>query len=370
MKALRRFGGLLLVSAGLVLLTTLGHARAADNAVPGDFNLQVTPSPLVTTIKPGTKSQVELKIHNSGTGAEELKIEPRSFTLSSDSTTVDLLGTAPPEISGWLTFSQPKFTLHPGEWTTENIVLNPPKDVGFSYSFALVISRQSNPKPLPGSRAINGSLAVFTLVNVDRPGATSNLEVSSFSVSKHLYEYLPATLSVKFRNTGNTIAQPFGNIFIQRGSKDKTPMNSLSVNETRGYILPGTERTITATWNDGFPVYQTIKNNDGTTSQKLVWNWAKLSQLRIGRYTAHLVAVYNQGGRDVPIEGTVSFWVIPWKILLVLLVVTLLVLFALFMLGYVIVRGFKRRRAKRAAKKTAKAAGTTSNAAEATDDVK
>jgi hypothetical protein len=89
-------------------------------------------------------------------------------------------------------------------------------------------------------------------------------------------------------------------------------------------------------------VYKTTAVN-GTESQKLVWNWAKLSQLRIGRYTAHLVAVYNQAGRDVPIEGTVSFWVIPWKILLVLLLVVLLVLFALFILVRSIVRFIRKR---------------------------
>ncbi|HSX15674.1 MAG TPA: hypothetical protein VLF40_02700 [Candidatus Saccharimonadales bacterium] len=370
MKGLKRFAGLLLAISLLMPLFALGQSHAANTAIPSDFNLQVTPSPLFANVKPGTKTQLELKIHNGGSGTENLKIEPRAFNLNSDSTNVNLLDTTPPDIGSWLSFSQPKFALEPGQWLTEQISLNVPKDAGFSYSFALVINRQSDPKPTAGGRLIKGSLAVFTLVNIDRPGATSSLDVKSFSVSKHVYEYLPATFSVHFRNNGNTIAQPYGNIFVQRGANDKTSLASLNVNETRGYILPGTERTVTNTWGDGFPAYQTVKNSDGTTSQKLVWNWAKLSQLRIGRYTAHLVAVYNQAGRDVPIEGNVTFWVVPWKILLVLLVITLLVLFALFMLGYVIVRGVKRRRAKRAAKKAAKTTGTTSSAAEATDDVK
>jgi hypothetical protein len=189
---------------------------------------------------------------------------------------------------------------------------------------------------------------VFTLVNVDRPGAISSLKVANFSVSKRMYEYLPATFSVRFRNDGNTIVQPFGNIFVNRPGS-QTPLASLTVNPNKGYILPQTTRLISAKWNDGFPVYQSNESN-GTTSQKLVWNWGNLSKLRIGRYTAHLVAVYSQGGHDIPIEGTVSFWVIPWKILLVLLLVVLLVLFALFVMIRSIVRFIRKR--LRGSKKT------------------
>jgi len=224
---------------------------------------------------------------------------------------------------------------------TEPLISRVPA-AGFSYSFALLISRQANTKAAAGTRLIKGSVAVFTLVNVDRPGATSNLSVSSFSTSKHVYDYLPTTFSIKFKNTGNTIAQPYGNIFVQRGKDAKVPLATLDVNENKGYILPGTERTITASWGDGFPVYKSTLAN-GSTTQKLTWNWGQLSKLRIGKYTAHLVAVYSQAGRDVPIEGSVSFWVIPWKILLVLLAVVLLVLFALFVMVRSIVRFVRKR---------------------------
>lgn len=322
---------------------------AADT--PGDFSLQVTPSPLVTSVKPGTRTQVALKIRNAGDGVESLKIEPRSFTFDSKTGKVNLLDTVTPDIKSWVSFSNPTFKIAPGEWVTEQVILNFPKDTGFSYSFALAISRQSNPKPTEGNRAINGSLAVFTLVNIDKPGATSSLNVASFTASKRIYEYLPSTFTVRFRNSGNTIVQPYGNIFIQRGKDTKSPLKSLVVNETRGYILPSTERAISAEWTDGFPVYKTATDSNGKTERKLIWNWGELSKLRIGRYTAHLVAVYNQAGHDVPIEGTVSFWVIPWKILLVLFVVTLLLLFSIYMIGLLIFRKIKHRRQK---KQTAK----------------
>src|SRR5690606_15519666 len=108
-----------------------------------------------------------------------------------------------------------------------------------------------------------------------RPGAKSSLEIVNFKATKNLYEYLPATFSVTFRNKGNTIVQPYGNIFVGRSDDGKEPLGSLVVNETRGYILPDTERTIEARWTDGFPAYETVQNADGTSSQKLKWDWTK-----------------------------------------------------------------------------------------------
>jgi hypothetical protein len=309
--------GVGLAYAAMLLCAPALPASADD--VPPDFNLQITPSPLVTTLKPGSKTQVELKVRNGSSGAENLKIAAQSFTYNSQTGRVELQEDTP-AVAAWIGFSAPKFTVQAGQWFTEQITFNTPKTAGFSYSFALVISRQTNPKPAAGSRLIKGSVAVFSLANVDRPGARSNLKVLRFNSSKHLYEYLPATLEVRFKNAGNTIVQPYGNIFVQRGATAKKPLASLTVNETKGYILPGTERSITADWNDGFATYQTTKDN-GTESKHLSLDWSKLSHFRIGRYTARLVAVYNDGQHDVPIEGTVSFWVVPWRAILVFIAV-------------------------------------------------
>jgi len=309
------------------------QAHAATPAAPapvGGFNLQVSPSPLVATLKPGITTQLELKIHNSDNLATSLKIEPRSFGISSDSSQVHLDDTAPPDIASWISFSQPTFTVQPGAFFTEEVKLAVPKDAGFSYSFALVISHQSDPKPTSGGRLIKGSVAIFTLLNIDRPGAIRKIDIAQFSSTKHVYEYLPTTLNVALKNSGNTIVQPYGNIYIQRGETSQHPLATLAVNDAKGYILPNTTRTLSSQWSNGFPVYTTITNADGTTKQHLSWNWSKLGGFRIGKYTAQLVAVYNDGSHDIPITGTVSFWVIPWKILLGLLVIILLFLFAIF----------------------------------------
>lgn len=335
------------------LVYAVNFGGIGDSNTAGTFDLQVTPSPLVATIKPGVKNTVQLKIRNAGTEPEALKIEPRAFKISSDSTSVSLQSTAPPDIDNWLTLANPTFTVSPGEWYTENITLKVPAAAGFSYSFALDISRQKILGAPSTGQAITGSVDVFTLINVDRPGAKAQLDIDNFQTDRKVYEYLPANLSIRFRNSGNTISQPSGNIFIQHSNNGTHPLAALTVNPRGSYILPGTTRTISATWNDGFPHYDVTTGSNGKTTRKLSWAGANLSRLRIGRYTASLVAVYNENGRDVPITGTVSFWVIPWKIIGVLLLVLLLVLFALFMIGRFIYKLVRRGKRKQPAKKPA-----------------
>lgn len=336
------------LSIGATLLFGLSHgARAQD----GDFGLQITPTPLVATVKPGYTTELELKIRNSGSQTETLKIEPRSFHLDGEEVKLD--ETTPPEISNWISFAAPTFTVKQGEWFTQKVRLAIPEKAGFSYSFALLISRQNSPKPVESGRLIKGSVAVFTLVNIDRPGATRKIDVASFSVGKNVYEYLPADFQVQLKNSGNSIVQPYGNIYIQRSGKDKEPIDILPVNEARGYLLPDASRTLGSNWTNGFPRYETTTDDNGKEHRKLVWDWSQLSNLRIGRYTAKLVAVYNDGQRDIPLQGELTFWVIPWKLLGVLFILTALTLFgawSLFRKGMIVyrrqVKGKDQRRFK------------------------
>ena len=304
-------------TAGLLASIGIAWSVSAQNP-PSDFSLQVSPSPLVADVKPGQVTNLELKVRNAGTGTESLKIEPRKFTVNKNDGSIKFDDTALPEIAPWVSFGSPNFTIKPGEWFTQKIRIALPKETGFSYSFALVISRTNNQKTVESGRLINGSVATFTLVNVNRPGAVRKLEVADFKTTQGIYEFLPAQFDISFRNSGNTIVQPYGNVFVQRSAGDATPIATLPVNDKGGYLLPDTPRDLSVSWNTGFPLLETTKKSDGSENQELKWDWSKLSDFRIGPYTAKLVAIYNDGQRDVPIEREITFWVVPWRSILIL----------------------------------------------------
>lgn len=318
------------------------RSAAADGAdVP--FSLQVTPSPLVATLKPGESKSLELRIRNDSTNQETLKTELRAIKTSTDGE-VQLQNNAPTDTT-WVTFEAPTFMVKGGEWFTQHVQMDLPKDAGFSYSFAIVISRAVEIAAPEGKQALQGAVAVFTLVNVDRPDATRRFTVDGFQSQKRLYEFLPAEFSMKIKNDGNTIVQPFGNVFIQRSSGGQ-PLAVLPINGSGGYILPDSNRTFTTAWSEGFPVFTASKSADNVDPKtSLVWNWGNAQHFRFGKYVAKMVAVYNDGQRDVPIEAEVTFWVIPWKLLSIALVLLVILVIGVV----VIVRRFVRmgRRAKR-----------------------
>lgn len=89
-------------------------------------------------------------------------------------------------------------------------------------------------------------------------------------------------------------------------------------------VLPDSSRTLTVNWSDGFP----RRNEAG----QLDWNLSDLTKLRFGKYTAQLILVYDNGERDVPLEAFVSFWVIPWRLLLAVIAIPVLPAILVFVL--------------------------------------
>lgn len=315
------------------------------------FSLQVSPSPLVATVEPGTNSTLDLQIRNTNSSPQALKMGLRSFDIESTTGQIKLGDTPSAEIVSMVSFDSPNFTLEAGQIYTQHIQIHADKNKGFSYNFAITVSQQNPPEAVKGQSAIAGSVAVFTLITVNQPGAVRKFELANLSVTKHSYEYLPAEISIKLKNTGNVNVQPVGSVFIQRHSDDTKPLATLPLNDTGGYILPGTSRTFTASWNDGFPHYEDVKVGDKTT-RKLIWKGNALSKIRFGKYVAKVVAIYDDGQRDVPIMAEISFWVIPWRFILLAVVALGILLVGIF----VTVRSIARtaRRASRKIKHTSK----------------
>lgn len=114
-------------------------------------------------------------------------------------------------------------------------------------------------------------------------------------------------------------------------------------------MLPKSNRKFTVVWDDGFPSYQTKRQNNqivisdksGAPIKELSWDLKSANKFRIGRYTASMTLVYNDGKQDVPINGEVSFWVIPWVPFLIMLVVFALVGVGVFALVRSILRKAK-----------------------------
>jgi hypothetical protein len=234
------------------------------------------------------------------------------------------------EFVKWVSFSKSTFEAPPGQWQTIKMNVTLPPTAAFGYYYAVQFELANPPKPRPGEARLQGAVAIFVLLNAEAPGAQRTIKVTSFKADHSTYEFLPVNFNVQVRNAGNVHTAPHGNIFIKRGAHQ---VAALSVNPTQGMVLPKSNRAFSSSWNDGFPVHvaltdptgQPIKDANGKIKTHLKWDFSKAAKLRFGHYTANLLLVYNDGQRDIPITGSLSFWVIPWRLLAIILFILLLI---------------------------------------------
>jgi hypothetical protein len=322
---------ILLLGFEAFALPPAAHAQTPTEGI----NLQISPLPIELTAKPGTSTSTDLRVRNVGTKTEKLQV--RLLAVSEDNNgQVHLTNpSSTDEWVKWVSFDRQVFDAPSNQWQTIKMKVDVPKSAAFGYYFAVEYLRASDVSPQPGKAVAHGAVATFILLNADAKGAKRQAQIVSFSADKKSYEFLPANFTVKVKSTGNVHVAPYGNIFILKGSKQ---VDAIDVNSNRGNILPGGSRFFTSSWSNGFPVYQVKAGPDGQPlldkkgqpQKTLKWDFSHANRLRFGHYTAHLVMVYDNGQRDVPMEAVVSFWVVPWRVVGILLVVGIFVVIGLW----------------------------------------
>lgn len=362
---MKRFGRLwsvlyvVLAVAGSLSPALAGTASSASTRPTTPLKLTTSPLPIDLETTPGHTVSTDIKMKQSGGDTEQMKVTLMKFGAYGDEGKPQLSDRGPgDDYFDWVKFDKPTFSAPSDVWQTIHMTINVPKTGAYSYYYAVVFSRVGDDlKAQPGKAGIAGGTAVLVLLNVDVPGAKRSLELESFGVKHRVVEFLPTTFEIKFKNDGNVFVKPGGNIFIAQGNKQ---VGVTTVNDVEGSVLNNSTRVFESDWSDGFPYYEVAKSNgqakvDRHNQPIMNLNWGvqqpkpqnqiltesdkfistestnPLSRIRFGEYTAHLVAIYTDGfGRDIPIDSTISFWVIPWRFLLALLVVLLLAGFGVY----------------------------------------
>ena len=338
------------IATAVVVLSQLflpGQVRAASAspkpAANGASNLTTSPITTDLLVKPGETRSTTLQIRNNGSTPISIGIQLKTFKANGSAGQASIINTpaSDPSLS-YVKFSKNIFTAEPGVFTPVEMTVSLPKDAELGYYYAVLF------KPvLPSNAPVNTntytlSNAILVLVDSDSANEQRKLAIAGFSASKKVYEYLPASFDVKVRNDGNIYVPPRGVIFIGRDEAVTKPIASLELNKASGRVLPNSTRDYTLSWNDGFPRYeaqtvagQPVLDKKNQPVMHLQYRFSDSDKFRYGKYYGRLALVYNNGQRDVPLYAVVSFWVIPWKLILIVLAVVLLqVLFVYALLRY------------------------------------
>jgi hypothetical protein len=326
---MRRWGLLSLV----ILLCVVALMMPGKSSAASGFSVITSPLPIDLVTKPGGSVSTQLRIKNTGPSTQKIKVGLMKFGASGSQgiPTIANRGSGD-NYFDWVSFSPSVFDAPSNIWMSVTMTINTPKSAALGYYYAVTFSPASSITSGNGGQShenIIGSTATMVLLEVQVPNERRSLHIDSFSANHKFYQFLPTEFKVNVHNDGNIYLAPRGDIFINRGSKT---VATITVNGAGGNVLPTTNRVFSLSWTDGFPIYtdklvedKPVYNKNGEPKRNLQWNFSKASHLRFGHYTAKLLMVYNDGTSDVPLQATLSFWVVPWLPLTILLVVLLFV---------------------------------------------
>jgi hypothetical protein len=325
------FGKKLLLLPVLLALATLFLAVKIHAQTPSSYDVTVSPIYFDLSADPATSITSKIRIRNNTNSPIPLKLGIEkltgdingNLTLKQDKNDYTL---------SWIKFGSDSVVVKPLEWTEVPFTINIPKDAAYGYYWTITMAQDKTSPLVKSGISLTGAAGIPILLNVRKEGAKAEAKILSFTIKNFISEYLPVDFTVKVENFGNVHVKPHGNIFISgTGSKN---LAVLDINSTLGNIIPNSSRIFNASWDDGFLVKEPVFDNgqpkldkDGKQLEKITINWNKLTSFRIGKYTATLLMVYDDGKKDVPLEQTISFWVIPYKVIGAIIITLLIVFF-------------------------------------------
>lgn len=291
-------------------------------AAPG-FSLESLPLPVLLSAQPGQIVQTAIKFKNDSPQPADLKVTLMKFDEGGPGGSARLLDPQPgDDYMKWVSFDRTELMAPSNVWQEIKMTIAVPKTAAFGYYYAVVISQAGRPVAA-GRRGLSGAVATFVLLDVNAPGARRHITVQDLSADHRWYEFLPARFTVSFHNDGNVHAVPYGSLYVT-GPGGQT-VATMPINAGKGNVLPGGTRTFNASWDDGYPHYTPVTlagqiqlDKAGQPRQHLVWQGG-LSHFRLGKYTVHLVAIYNDGQRDQEITAVMPIYLVPWRFFLAVL---------------------------------------------------
>lgn len=260
----------------------------------GDF--VVGPGKIELSLKPGESRTVELMITNRMGEPKRFKftVEDAAGGRTADQA-VELLGSVrgPYSLRDYVHFPVEEFELKHMERARIPVTVTLPPDAepGGHYGSVLVstVSREADDGTKSGAVPSSAIVSrIGTLFFVTTPGdVATEGKLTSFTTvpQKNVFFRGPVNFALLFENTGSIHLNPYGKISITNMFGDEVGFMELDP----WFALPGSLRTREVSWT---------------------------RDLLIGRYTA--TASVNRGYNDVIDEASLTFWVIPWKMLLVL----------------------------------------------------
>jgi hypothetical protein len=268
---------------------------APTPTTPGQ-GLEISPPVIQLNANPGQTVTTQIRIRDVTQGELIAKGEVDDFGAGDDENGQPKLllnetGASRYSLKYWVG-AVPNLVLAPQQLASNTITIHVPANAepGGHYG---VVRFTGVPPSLQGTGvALAASVGSLILLRVNGP-VTENLNVSEFSsnqkgVRSNFFETGPVDFVTRLKNLGTVHELAKGNITVTDSFKKQVAV--LNVNANGGNVLP-----------------DSIRRFQASMSQKKLF----------GHYSAKLALTYA-GNKSL--NGSISFWVIPWKLILLALI--------------------------------------------------
>jgi hypothetical protein len=298
------------IICGLVVASVLGgivvsHVSAQASNANAAQGIEISPALVELNAARGKTYNINLKVTNVTASDLEYDYSVNDFNSAGESGSPHvILDSKLPATASVITWISPvsQFTLQArkSKSITVQIVIPTNAEPGGHYG----VLRFSGKAPKLEETGVGLSVSAGVLLLIRVNGAISEkATLASFYSSQNgkqssVFENSPITFVTRIKNEGNIHVKPVGSIELHDmfGNLVKT----LPVGDINSNVLPSSIRRYEAQYDN---------------------KWM------IGRYTANLALGYGTTGQAI--TGTISFWVIPYKIILACLVILATVIYIL-----------------------------------------
>jgi hypothetical protein len=309
----------LLVAVGSQMVSA-APAPASSNPANNGQALEIAPPVIYLSVNPGQTITTPIYIRDISSGNLIVAGQANDFVAAGeDGTPKVILNTNdtsdPYSLRTWVV-APTSLLLIPREIKTMSITINVPANASPGGHYG-VIRFTATPPALQGTGvSLSASLGVLVLLTVSGK-ITENLSVQEFSVNHNgktgsFFESGPLDFVERLKNNGNVHEQPIGQVGITDMFGKK--FAAVNVNLPPGNILP-----------------DSIRKFDQPLDSSVIGN-----KHMFGRYTAKLDVTY--GANKKTLAATLVFWVIPYK----LIGIVILVLVAGFFILRYLIRRYNR----------------------------
>lgn len=311
-----------IIAAALALLfatlySTTAHSSAATKATPpaqtaqpgSGQALEIAPPVIYLTADPGQTLKTQIYLRDIAATNLIVSGEANDFVANGENGAPKVIlnndTNNPYSMKSWVV-PPANLLLVPREVKTMSLTINVPSTASPGGHYGIIRFTGTPPELQGAGVSLNASLGALILLTVNGK-ITNSLSVKEFSVnhggkSGTLFESGPLNFVERLQNTGNVHEQPAGLVTITDmfGKKIAT----LPINEPPRNILPASIRRFEE------PLDKTVIGN----------------KRLFGKYTAKLDLTY---GGNKKLSSSIVFWVIPYKLIAIIIIVLIIGFFAL-----------------------------------------